>query len=58
MKCFSPNIDDMMDITAWNHPGHTDPAAEIAAMDRDGVFAEVIFPEVSASKICRPIFTT
>ena len=54
MKSFSPNINDIMDITAWNDPGHTDPAAKIAAMDRDGVFAEVIFPEVSASKICTP----
>lgn len=54
MKGFVPNINDLMDINAWNDPGHTDPTAKIAAMDRDGVFAEVIFPEVSGAKLCTP----
>ena len=54
MKGFSPDINDIMDVEAWNDPGHTDPTAKIAAMDRDGVFAEVIFPEVSAAKFCTP----
>lgn len=52
---FTPNINDIMDVTAWNDPGHSDPVAKIAAMDRDGVFAEVIFPEVSFAKICSPM---
>lgn len=54
MGGFTPNINDIMDLEAWNDPGHIDPTAKIAAMDRDGVFAEVIFPEVSASRICTP----
>jgi predicted TIM-barrel fold metal-dependent hydrolase len=54
MRGFTPNINDLMDMEAWDDPGHTDPAAKIKAMDRDGVFAEVIFPEVSASRVCTP----
>lgn len=54
MGGFSPNINDIMDLEAWNDPGHSDPAGKLKAMDRDGVFAEVIFPEVSAAKICIP----
>jgi predicted TIM-barrel fold metal-dependent hydrolase len=54
MKGFTPDINDIMDIEAWNDPGHTDPYKKIDAMDRDGVFAEVIFPEVSGAKVCTP----
>lgn len=54
MKGFMPNINDIMDVEAYNDPGHEDPVAKIAAMDRDGVFAEVIFPEVSLGKACSP----
>ncbi len=54
MGGFIPDINDLMDINAWNDPGHTDPVAKIAAMDRDGVFAEVIFPEVAGAKLCTP----
>jgi predicted TIM-barrel fold metal-dependent hydrolase len=51
---FTPDIVDVMDPYAWNDPGHTDPNAKLKAMDRDGVFAEVIFPEVGAAKVCTP----
>lgn len=54
MGGFVPDINDVMDIDAWNDPGHEDPDGKIAAMDRDGVYAEVIFPEVSASRACTP----
>lgn len=54
MHGFQPDINDIMDPEAWNDPGHTDPTAKLAAMDRDGVFAEVIFPEVSGAKLCTP----
>lgn len=54
MKGFTPDINDIMDLQAWNDPGHSDPVAKIAAMDRDGVYAEVIFPEVSGAKVCTP----
>ena len=54
MKGFSPNINDIMDLEAWNDPGHVDPVAKLASMDRDGVYAEVIFPEVNGAKICTP----
>ncbi len=54
MGGFTPNINDIMDLEAWNDPGHTDPTAKLAAMDRDGVYAEVIFPEVAGAKVCTP----
>jgi predicted TIM-barrel fold metal-dependent hydrolase len=54
MGGFMPNINDIMDPEAWNDPGHTEPNAKLKAMDRDGVWAEVIFPELSGSKLCTP----
>jgi predicted TIM-barrel fold metal-dependent hydrolase len=47
-------IEDFVDMEAAGDPGHFEPAAKLAAMDRDGVEAEVIFPEVGANKICTP----
>src|SRR3546814_8827977 len=35
-------------------PGHFEPNAKLKAMDRDGVFAEVIFPEVAGAKLINP----
>jgi predicted TIM-barrel fold metal-dependent hydrolase len=49
-----PDINDIMDPVAWNDPGHYEPHAKLKAMDRDNVFAEVIFPEVGAAKVCVP----
>lgn len=42
-----------MDLSAWDmeafrDPGYVDPYARLAAMDRDGVQAEVLYSEVSA----------
>ena len=42
-----------MDLSAWDmealsDPGYSDPIARLAAMDRDGVEAEVLYSEVSA----------
>ncbi len=51
---FTPVIEDIMDPYAWNDPGHTEPHAKLKAMDRDGVYAEVIFPEVGGAKMCGP----
>lgn len=51
---WNPSIVDLFDETAWNDPGHYEPHAKLAAMDRDGVWAEVIFPEVGAAKVCSP----
>ncbi|OCC23542.1 amidohydrolase [Croceicoccus estronivorus] len=51
---FIPDINDLMDPIAWNDPGHYAPDAKLKAMDRDGVFAEVIFPEVGGAKMCSP----
>lgn len=51
---WQPNINDLFDEVAWNDPGHTDPHEKLKSMDRDGVFSEVIFPEVGALKFCNP----
>ena len=51
---WTPDIVDIMDPYAWNDPGHYEPHAKLKAMDRDGVYAEVIFPEVGAAKVCSP----
>jgi predicted TIM-barrel fold metal-dependent hydrolase len=51
---WTPDIVDLFDPEAWNDPGHYEPHAKLKAMDRDGVFAEVIFPEVGGSKVCSP----
>ena len=36
------------DMEAFRDPGYSDPVARLAAMDRDGVEAEVLYSEVSA----------
>src|SRR6476659_2723120 len=36
------------DMQAMRDPGYSDPVARLAAMDRDGVEAEVLYSEVSA----------
>jgi predicted TIM-barrel fold metal-dependent hydrolase len=41
------SLDDW-DMEAFRDPGYRDPVARLAAMDRDGVDAEVIYSEVSA----------
>jgi predicted TIM-barrel fold metal-dependent hydrolase len=39
---------DSFDMEAMRDPGYRDPVARLAAMDRDGVDAEVLYSEVSA----------
>jgi predicted TIM-barrel fold metal-dependent hydrolase len=39
---------DSWDMEAMRDPGYHDPVARLAAMDRDGVEAEVLYSEVSA----------
>jgi predicted TIM-barrel fold metal-dependent hydrolase len=39
---------DSWDMEAMRDPGYHDPVARLAAMDRDGVWAEVLYSEVSA----------
>jgi hypothetical protein len=41
------SLDDF-DMEAMRDPGYRDPVARLAAMDRDGVHAEVLYSEVSA----------
>lgn len=41
------SLDDW-DMEAMKDPGYRDPHARLAAMDRDGVYAEVLYSEVSA----------
>jgi predicted TIM-barrel fold metal-dependent hydrolase len=53
---WNPNMVDLFDELAWNDPGHYEPNAKLASMDKDGVWAEVIFPEVGAAKVCSPKF--
>ena len=43
----SLSLDDF-DMEAMGDPGYFDPVARLAAMDRDGVEAEVLYSEVSA----------
>jgi len=47
-------LEDFVDPEAARDPGHFEPLAKLAAMDRDGVEAEVIFPEVGGAKLCTP----
>jgi predicted TIM-barrel fold metal-dependent hydrolase len=49
-------MEDFVDLDAAMDPGHFEPNAKLAAMDRDGVQAEVIFPEVGAFALCSPKF--
>ena len=39
---------DSFDMEAMSDPGYRDPHARLAAMDRDGVDAEILYSEVSA----------
>lgn len=45
------HLEDFVDPEAAKDPGHFEPHAKLKAMDRDGVFAEVIFPELAGAKI-------
>lgn len=47
-------MEDFIDLEAATDPGHFEPNAKLKAMDRDGVQAEVIFPEVGGTKLCTP----
>ncbi len=49
-------MEDFVDLEAAQDPGHFEPHAKLAAMDRDGVEAEVIFPEVGGVRIAKPDF--
>ncbi len=48
------HLEDFVDPEASNDPGYRTPAARLKAMDRDGVEAEVLFPELGGAKICSP----
>src|SRR5262249_20011858 len=48
------SFEDFVDMEAAADPGHFEPHAKLRAMDRDGVEAEVIFPEVGGAKLCTP----
>lgn len=54
MNGFKLDFRDMIDMDAAQDPGHFEPVGKLKAMDRDGVEAEVIFPEVGGAKICTP----
>jgi predicted TIM-barrel fold metal-dependent hydrolase len=47
-------MEDFVDLDAAMDPGHFEPNAKLAAMDRDDVLAEVIFPEASPMDLCSP----
>jgi predicted TIM-barrel fold metal-dependent hydrolase len=48
------SLEDFVDPDAAKDPGHFEPHAKLKAMDRDGVYAEVIFPELAGAKIVNP----
>jgi len=48
------SLEDFVDPEAAMDPGHFEPHAKLKAMDRDGVYAEVIFPELAGAKIANP----
>ena len=48
------SMEDFVELEAAMDPGHFEPHAKLAAMDRDGVLAEIIFPEVNAMGLCSP----
>src|SRR3546814_16244209 len=48
------DIEDFVDPEAAMDPGHFEPNATLKAMDRDGVFAEVIFPDFAGAKLINP----
>ena len=47
-------LEDFVDPEAARDPGHFEPHGKLRAMDRDGVQADVIFPEVGGAKYCTP----
>ncbi len=47
-------LEDFVDPEAALDPGHFEPVAKLKSMDVDGVFAEVIFPELAGAKIVNP----
>jgi uncharacterized protein len=49
-------MEDFVELEAAQDPGHFEPNAKLAAMDRDSVLAEVIFPEVGGAKYCTPTY--
>ena len=49
-------LEDFVDPEAALDPGHFEPHAKLKSMDLDGVYAEVIFPELSGAKIASPSF--
>jgi predicted TIM-barrel fold metal-dependent hydrolase len=51
---WNPSIVDLFDEVAWEDPGHFEPNEKLKSMDKDGVWAEVIFPEVGAARVCSP----
>ncbi len=48
------SLEDFVDAEAAKDPGHFEPHGKLRAMDRDGVYAEVIFPEIAGGKIANP----
>lgn len=56
LRAGQPNLslEDFVDPEASRDPGHFEPHAKLKAMDRDGVYAEVIFPEVAGAAFINP----
>ncbi|TXI86575.1 MAG: amidohydrolase [Cupriavidus sp.] len=48
------HLEDFVDPEAAKDPGHFNPEGKLKAMDLDGVYAEVIFPELAGAKIVSP----
>jgi predicted TIM-barrel fold metal-dependent hydrolase len=46
------HLEDFVDPEASQDAGYKTPEGKIKAMDRDGVLAEVIFPELGGARIC------
>ena len=44
-------LEDFVDPEAAKDPGHFNPEGKLKAMDLDGVYAEVIFPELAGATI-------
>ncbi|MFA5940809.1 MAG: amidohydrolase family protein [Sinimarinibacterium sp.] len=47
-------LEDFVDPEASKDPGHFTPEGKLKSMDVDGVYAEVIFPELAGAKIVNP----
>src|SRR5258708_4134913 len=48
------HLEDFVDPEAAKDPGHFNPEGKLKAMDLDGVYAEVIFPELAGAKLVSP----